>query len=381
MDLLILPTKIKDRSINTKYLFKGKTVIWDGKILRCKHKKEKRYCRDCKGSGFCKHNKFKSICRDCKGSGFCKHNKRKSICRECKGSGFCKHNKQKIHCRECNGSAFCKHNKYKSRCRDCEGTSICNHNKYKSQCRECGGSAFCKHNKRKSRCRECGGSAFCKHNKQKIQCRDCGETSICKHNKRKSRCGECGGSDLCKSSWCETITNRNRKYNGYCLRCCVFLHPEIKVVRNYKTKENEVYDRIKKQFPSIDWISDKSIKEGCSKRRPDVFADFGSHILIVEIDEKQHNDYDCSCENKRLMEISRDVGHRPIVFIRFNPDSYIDKSGKKISSCWKHNKSGLMYVYKKDEWETRLKCLFSQIQYWSENITTKIVEIIELYYN
>ena len=40
----------------------------------------------------------------------------------------------------------------------------------------------------------------------------------------------------------------------------------------------------------IDWISDKKVQDVCSKRRPDVFADFGSHILIVEIDENQHND-------------------------------------------------------------------------------------------
>ena len=36
---------------------------------------------------------------------------------------------------------------------------------------------------------------------------------------------------------------------------------------------------------------------------------------------------DCSCENKRIMEISQDLGHRPIVFIRFNPDEY-NKNGK-----------------------------------------------------
>ena len=60
----------------------------------------------------------------------------------------------------------------------------------------------------------------------------------------------------------------------------------------------------------------------CSKRRPDLFLDLGYQILIIEIDENQHLDYDCSCENKRIMELSQDVGHKPIVFIRFNPDEY-----------------------------------------------------------
>ena len=36
--------------------------------------------------------------------------------------------------------------------------------------------------------------------------------------------------------------------------------------------------------------------------------------------------------NKRLMELSQDVGFRPIVFIRFNQDGY------KITSCWYINK-------------------------------------------
>ena len=49
---------------------------------------------------------------------------------------------------------------------------------------------------------------------------------------------------------------------------------------------------------------------------------------IVEIDENQHIEYDCSCENKRIMELSQDVGHRPIIFIRFNPDDYLNYENK-----------------------------------------------------
>ena len=43
---------------------------------------------------------------------------------------------------------------------------------------------------------------------------------------------------------------------------------------------------------------------------------------MVEVDENQHNNYDCSCENKRLMELAQDLGHRSMVVIRFNPDAY-----------------------------------------------------------
>jgi hypothetical protein len=42
------------------------------------------------------------------------------------------------------------------------------------------------------------------------------------------------------------------------------------------------------------------------------------------------------------MEISRDLGHRNIVFIRFNPDDYM--MDEKITSCWEQNKTGIFAV-------------------------------------
>ena len=196
----------------------------------------------------------------------------------------------------------------------------------------------------------------------------------------KARCKICDGSQLCKSPLCET--RGIKKYNGYCLPCCIHLCPDIKISRNFKTKENDVVDRVKNEFPGFSWVCDKRVADGCSKRRPDLLLDMGTHIIIIEVDENKHDTYDCSCENKRLMEISQDVGHRPIVFIRFNPDNYVDKDGKKISSCWKVNGYGVMQVSKTKivEWEERIKELLSQIQYWVDNTTEKTVETIELFY-
>jgi hypothetical protein len=108
----------------------------------------------------------------------------------------------------------------------------------------------------------------------------------------------------------------------------------------------------------------------------------GSHIIIVEIDENKHTNYDCSCENKRLMQISQDLQHRPIVFIRFNPDGYTNNEGVLIKSCWKLNKLGVVTIVKtkQTEWEQRIECLKQQIQYWIDNPTSKTIEIIELFY-
>jgi len=186
----------------------------------------------------------------------------------------------------------------------------------------------------------------------------------------------------CKSEWCN-IQIRN-KYDGYCLFCYMHLFPDKPVTRNYKTKEFAVVDFVKNTFPQITWVSDKIVKDGCSRKRPDLLLDLGYQVLIVEVDENQHRDYDCSCENKRLMQLSQDVGHRPIVFIRFNPDDY-NEQDKNITSCWGTNKKGICVIkkYKINEWNDRLKDLSSQIQYWinPDNITNKTIQIIELFYD
>jgi len=186
----------------------------------------------------------------------------------------------------------------------------------------------------------------------------------------------------CSSSWC--FTRANKKYDNYCMFCYINIYPDNPIVRNYKTKEKTVVDSIISNFPNMSWNSDKRVVDGCSKRRPDLLLDLGYQIIIIEIDENQHDLYDCICENKRIMELSQDVGHRPIIFIRFNPDSYINCHNKIVSSCWSiNNKSRIIYVNKnkQNEWTMRLETLKSQIQYWLKNATNKTIEVIQLYYN
>jgi ferredoxin-like protein FixX len=186
----------------------------------------------------------------------------------------------------------------------------------------------------------------------------------------------------CKSEWCYIFVTK--KYDGYCLRCFIHLFPDKPVSRNYKTKEYAVVENIKTKFPNYNWIADKIVNGGCSKKRPDLLLDLGYQVIIVEVDENQHTDYDCSCENKRIMELSQDVGHRPIVFIRFNPDDYED-DGKNVTSCWGNNKNGICVVKKskKEEWAQRLNTLEEHIHYWINpiNSTNKTIETIQLFYD
>jgi hypothetical protein len=181
----------------------------------------------------------------------------------------------------------------------------------------------------------------------------------------------------CKTHLCSTYVSS--KYDGYCLYCFMHVFPDKPVCRNYKTKEFSVVEYVKANHPHP-WITDK-ITGGCSRRRPDLLLDLIDQVIIVEIDENQHIEYDCSCENKRIMELSQDLAHRPIIFIRFNPDEY-EKDGIKITSCWGTDQKGICVVKKskKTEWDQRLHALGETIEYWIAHRTDKTVEIIQLFY-
>ena len=174
------------------------------------------------------------------------------------------------------------------------------------------------------------------------------------------------------------------KYEGYCMPCFINnpLNADKPAHRNYKTKEKEIGLAITQRYPDATWILDKRIQDGCSARRPDVLMDLGYHVLMVEVDENQHNNYDCSCEHKRLMELAQDLGHRSMVVIRFNPDGYETLQGERVPSCWKHNKKGIVHIPKEQQknWDARIKVLLETILYWIDNQSEKQIEIVELFY-
>ncbi len=141
-------------------------------------------------------------------------------------------------------------------------------------------------------------------------------------------------------------------------------------------------DHLKEKFPGVGWVRDKRVKDGCSLRRPDLFLDMGSHVVIVEVDENKHDTYDCTCENHRLMALSRDVSHRHLMMIRFNPDGYVCPVKGKIPSPWSYNKLGVCTIKKKWQhaWKARLEVLSEKVEYWMKNKPDKMIEVVELYY-
>ena len=199
--------------------------------------------------------------------------------------------------------------------------------------------------------------------KKKEYCVDCKQDSMISFER-----------SMCKTPLCLMYISNSKKNDGYCIRCFSYLNPDNKLVKYFKTKERAVADFILEEFPNFSWNYDKKIPDGCSRRRPDFLLDLGNQVIIIEVDEFQHEDY--SCENKRLMEISSDLNHRNLVMIRFNPDKYINKNNEKIKSCWKDGK-----ILKNSYWNERLNNLKDTINYWLINETDKMIEIINLFYD
>ena len=374
---LIKQGKIEDESKKKQKKIRKKCEQSSKKRIRkkCEHERNKQYCKECGGSSFCEHGRRKQYCKECGGSQFCEHGRVKRQCKECGGSQICEHGRHKNICKECGGSQICEHGLQKQICKECGGSQICEHGRQKQSCKECGGSQICEHERNKQYCKECGGSQICEHGRRKQICKDCGGSAFCEHGLRKERCRDCGGSALCKQDHCEKYASK--KYRGHCMTCFMSLFPTETVFRNYKTKEGAVLSHINQCFPELNVVNDRSIGGGCSEKRPDFFIELLTHVIIVEVDENAHMRYAPICENKRMMELSEDVAHRPLVFIRFNPDG--NSTGP---SCWGVDGSGLAVVKKKRaiEWQERLAALTAAIGFWKVTIPEKTVELIKLFY-
>jgi hypothetical protein len=277
----------------------------------------------------------------------CQHGK--TNCKICHPHRFCYHMNpdklgQKIHCSTCSPNQFCNHVNpdklgYKSNCSTCSPQNFCNHvNPDKLG--------------RKSVCSTCNPKAFCNHmNPDKLG--------------YKSNCSICSPKAFCIH--CKFIRKMPKK--DYCFKCFCILFPDAPVTRRYMLKEHHLRDALKKKYPETKMTFNQSLG-ACSKRRPDVFIELITHTIVIECDEHSHKN--TTCETKRMCELFQDTNHRPIVFLRFNPDLY------KGNTCFFIKEQGLGINRK--EWNNRLKALASRINYFKENQPNQEMTIEYLFY-
>jgi len=167
-------------------------------------------------------------------------------------------------------------------------------------------------------------------------------------------------------------TQSNIKYKGYCSHCYQFLFPNDPLSFQIRSKTKEIATRNYINYNFEGFIHDKPLYTGncnCThRRRIDHRVLIGNTLLCVETDEGQHKDY-----NKKDEEIRYDdlfmIHSGKFVFIRFNPDKYINKNNKSVNP--------MLY--------TRLPILKEEIEKQLDRIkneeNTELLEIIKLYYD
>jgi hypothetical protein len=134
---------------------------------------------------------------------------------------------------------------------------------------------------------------------------------------------------------------------------------------------------LKERYPNM--VLDQIVSGGCSRRRPDGLIDCLTHSVIIEIDEDQHSGYDQICDNRRIMELFQDLGNRPVVFIRINPDSY-KSDNKSVSGVFSVSKGGELRINEK-EFDRRYESLVQTIDYAIANVPDRAVESAQLFFS
>ena len=166
-----------------------------------------------------------------------------------------------------------------------------------------------------------------------------------------------------------------KKYDWYCFDCYCATFPDKAIVRNHKTKENQIMFDLKKVYPDI--ITDITVSGGCSRRRPDGLIQLEDYNIIIEIDENQHKASGYSCENKRLMEIFPDLGNSPLTVIRFNPDKYANE--KSLFTITK--KTGLLRIRDQQKYDAEIAKLLKVIDTHTQMIPDREINTILLRYD
>ena len=158
-----------------------------------------------------------------------------------------------------------------------------------------------------------------------------------------------------KCEFCETDVYYLDKF---CSGCKIYISNGNKTVKR-KNKELEIKSLLEEN--EIKFTHDLIVKDGCSRKRPDFVINTAWGIIILEVDEFQHNrkTYSCECEISRMKQLYFDCGVENLLFIRYNPDDYKVCDGDKqmtdsrrreylsryIQSKMRNGSNGLAVVY------------------------------------
>ena len=110
-----------------------------------------------------------------------------------------------------------------------------------------------------------------------------------------------------------------RMYDTLCNTC----HPERSKLRHKKEEIVKKFLDVNVRFKYIHDKSSPDIKTCTgSYIRPDFVFSLVDKIIIVEVDENQHQSYPEECESMRMINLCTSFGGMPVVFLRYNPDTF-----------------------------------------------------------
>jgi very-short-patch-repair endonuclease len=129
--------------------------------------------------------------------------------------------------------------------------------------------------------------------------------------------------------------------NGCCSTCDPSLFLRVRLAKQKRVRD--FFDYHHMSYISYDRVIDQGV---CGKERPDFIFDCQIHMIVVEVDENQHDGYIYECERRRMINIGSSLGMQ-VIFIRYNPDKYHPSVGKTENNQQK-----------------RMETLKHQIEYW-----------------
>jgi hypothetical protein len=172
-------------------------------------------------------------------------------------------------------------------------------------------------------CYKHGGGKLCKENVCKTPSR--GKFDYCVAHGGGKRCPNC-------IDWIDS-RGGNKKYDGYCATCFQQLFPTDKRSIKIRQKGSEVaVQNFLNTCSNLNFIHDLPIFTAhcdCThRRRIDFRQIIDGTMLCIEVDERQHKNYKFPDEEDRYDDLYM-VYSGKWIFIRFNPDSFVDHSGKR----------------------------------------------------
>lgn len=163
------------------------------------------------------------------------------------------------------------------------------------------------------------------------------------------------------------------KLTNHCHSCHAFIYKSD----FYKFKETYIIGSLKQLYGSL---SNNSKYMGYYlHRKPSCIIQASGYYIIIEVDYRQYFKNNPTYTFLREMQIYKKIQSKLLVFIYFNPDSYV-VNDKTISSCFSHKQNN-SYSVNLSSYSSRRDKLYSCIMNAYSNKPTKEITTNYLFYS